>query len=32
MFFVKWRPNHGEIDEISGDEATDLMNDDRAVD
>jgi replicative DNA helicase len=31
MFFVKWKPNIGEIEEINGDDASDLMDDDRAV-
>ena len=30
-FFVKWKPNIGEIEEINGDDASDLMDDDKLV-
>jgi replicative DNA helicase len=31
-FYIKWKPNRGEIEEISGDEASDLIDDDKLVD
>jgi replicative DNA helicase len=32
MFYIKWKPNTGDIEEISGDQASLLMDEDKLVD